>query len=244
MKILAFDSSNQPLTVAVVEDEEILTEQLINVRRNHSIQLMPAIDEALKQANLPLEQIDRIAVASGPGSYTGLRIAVTVAKSLAWAQNIDLVGISSLKVLAGNSSSDSKKLIVPLFDARRENVYTGLYARDEMGELIQIEADTHMAASKWAEFLAEEYPNRQVELIGSDAKEFLDIFIEQLGEEVSVASVSQSLPRASVLALLAREAKVADTHHFVPTYLKLAEAEENWLKEHPDYEGGAFVETI
>lgn len=244
VKILAFDSSNQPLTVAVIDEEEILTEQIINVRRNHSIQLMPAIDEALKQANLTLAEIDRIAVAAGPGSYTGLRIAVTVAKSLAWARNIDLVGISSLQVLAGNSPSDSKKLLVPLFDARRENVYTGLYARDEKGGLIQLEADTHMAASEWAEFIAVNYPDKEVELIGSDAKVFQPVFTEKLGDRVSIAPVSQELPRASVLALLAREAAVEDTHHFIPTYLKLAEAEENWLKEHPDYKGGAFVETV
>lgn len=244
MKILAFDSSNQPLTVAVIDEEEILTEQIINVRRNHSIQLMPAIDEALKQANVTLEEIDRIAVASGPGSYTGLRIAVTIAKSLAWAQNIDLVGISSLQVLAGNSPIDSEKLLVPLFDARRENIYTGLYGRDEKGTLIQLEADTHMAASEWAEFIAESYPEKKVELIGSDAKNFLPTFHEKLGERVTLVPATQALPRASVLALLAREAEVVDTHHFVPTYLKLAEAEEDWLKEHPDYEGGAFVETI
>lgn len=244
MKILAFDSSNQPLTVAVIDGEEILTEQIINVRRNHSIQLMPAIDEALKQANLAIADIDRIVVASGPGSYTGLRIAVTIAKSLAWAQNIDLVGVSSLQVLAGNSSSDTNKLLVPLFDARRKNIYTGLYARDEKGTLIQLESDTHMAAAEWADFLAKNYSDRQIQLIGTAAQDFYEIFSEKLGERVLVAPVSQSLPRASVLALLGREAEVADTHHLIPTYLKLAEAEENWLKEHPDYEGGAFVEKI
>src|SRR5699024_1936753 len=103
MKILAFDTSNQPLSVAVVEDENILTEQMINVKRNHSVQLMPAIDEALKQVKLTLDDIDRIAVASGPGSYTGLRIAITIAKSLAWTKDIELVGVSSLKVMAGKS---------------------------------------------------------------------------------------------------------------------------------------------
>lgn len=244
MKILAFDSSNQPLTVAVVNEEEILTEQIINVRRNHSIQLMPAIDEALKQAKLSIEAIDRIAVASGPGSYTGLRIAITIAKSLAWAQDIELVGVSSLKVLAGNSEADSKKLLVPLFDARRENVYTGLYERDEAGNLKELEADTHMAATEWARFMAEHYPNQAVELIGTDAKKFHPVFEKTLGKQVSVATPSQNLPRGSVLATLAREAEVVDTHHFTPTYLKLAEAEENWLKEHPNYKGGAFVEKI
>lgn len=86
MKILAFDTSNQPLSVAVVEDEKILTEITINIKRNHSLQLMPAINEALEQANTTLDDIDRVAVAKGPGSYTGLRIAVTIAKSLAWSK--------------------------------------------------------------------------------------------------------------------------------------------------------------
>ncbi len=244
MKILAFDSSNQPLTVAVIENEEILTEQIINVKNNHSLQLMPVIDEALKKAKVSIDEVDRIAVASGPGSYTGLRIAVTVAKSLAWSKDIDLVGISSLKVLAGNSLGDSNKLIIPLFDARRENIYTGLYTRNESNELIQLEADTHMAAKEWAKFIARKYPDKEVELIGTDAKNFLDCFQEQLENKVQLVLATQSLPRASVLALLARNEQVVDTHRFIPTYLKLAEAEENWLEEHPNYEGPAFVEKI
>lgn len=242
MKILAFDSSNQPLTVAVIENDQILTEQIINVRRNHSVQLMPAIDEALKQVKMSIAEMDRIAVAAGPGSYTGLRIGASVAKSFAWARDLDLVGISSLKVLAGNSSSDSDKLLVPLFDARRENIYTALYARNEAGELIELEADTHQSAAEWVAFLAAEYPEQEIKLLGRDAADFHPTFKEALGERVVLGDAAQHLPRASVLALLAREAELADTHHFTPTYLKLAEAEEDWLKEHPDHKGATFVE--
>lgn len=244
MKILAFDTSNQPLSVAIVEDEQILTEQLISVKRNHSLQLMPAIDEAFKQANLTLGEMDRIAVAAGPGSYTGLRIAVTIAKSLAWSSKIELVGLSSLKVLAANSMQRENELIVPLFDARRENIYTGLYTKNEAGELVQLEEDTHMAAEKWADFLANDYGGRLIELIGADAPDFLKFFEEKLSGNVHLAPATQRLPRASALAFLAREEEPIDAHTFVPTYLKLAEAEENWLKEHPDFEGGNFVEKV
>src|SRR5690554_6176022 len=104
MKILAFDTSNQPMSVAVVEDNKVLAEITVNIKRNHSIQLMPAIDEMLEQAKLTIDDIDRVAVAEGPGSYTGLRIAVTIAKSLAWTKEIELVGVSSLKLVAANSS--------------------------------------------------------------------------------------------------------------------------------------------
>src|SRR5699024_9166978 len=144
MKILAFDTSNQPLSVAVVEDENILTEQMINVKRNHSVQLMPSIDEALKQVKLTLDDIDRIAVASGPGSYTGLRIAITIAKSLAWTKDIELVGVSSLKVIAGNRADNTGEMIVPIFDARRQNIYTRLYRRNNEGELRSEENTTEL----------------------------------------------------------------------------------------------------
>lgn len=243
MKILAFDSSNQPLSVAVVEDETILTEQIINIKRNHSIQLMPAIQEALKQAETELSEIDRIAVAIGPGSYTGLRIAVTVAKTLAWAQDeMDLVGVSSLKVLAANSAQDTKHYLVPVFDARRENIYTGLYRRDEKGALTEAAADLHIAAEEYAELLAEK--EGTYELIGADAPKFLDTFKEKLGDRVHLAQPTQHLPRASALALLAQNEEETPAHELVPSYLKLAEAEENWLAKNPDQKGDDWVEKV
>lgn len=242
MKILAFDSSNLPLTVGIIEDDKILTEQIINIKRNHSIQLMPAIDEALKQTNLTLKDIDRIAVAAGPGSYTGLRIAVTVAKSLAWAQDIELVGLSSLKVLAANSFAKDNTYIVPIFDARRKNIYTGLYRRNEKNELIQVEEDTHIASEKWAAYLAT--LDAKFELVGQDAYEFYEVFQETLGDRVSLASPTQSVPKASHLAFLSQQEEATPIHKFVPTYLKLAEAEENWLEANPDFKGEDWVEKV
>lgn len=240
MKILAFDSSNKPLSVAIIENDLLLAEQTINVKRNHSIQLMPAIEEALNQAEIPLAEIDRIAVAAGPGSYTGIRIAVTIAKSLAWAEDIELVGVSSLKTLAANSFHTEN--IVPLFDARRQNIYTGLYTRDETGELIQKAPDTHVSADQWAEYLAEQ--TGDVELVGQDASAFLDIFREKLGDRVHLAHPTQNVPRASALALLGQTEEPTPAHELLPTYLKLAEAEENWMEENPDYEGNDWVEKV
>lgn len=242
MKILAFDSSNQPLSVALIENDTLITEQTINMKRNHSIQLMPAIEEALKQAKWTLDDIDRIAVASGPGSYTGLRIAVTIAKSLSWARDIELVGISSLQVLAANSFQKESTKIVPLFDARRQNIYTGLYERNAKGELTQVTSDTHMPAAQWAEYLAKQ--EGTFELVGQDANLFKELFKEKLGDRVQIANPAQSVPRASALAFLALTAEPTPVHEFVPTYLKLAEAEENWLAENPDFEGEDWVEKV
>lgn len=240
MKILAFDSSNKPLSVAVIENERLLAEQTINIKRNHSIQLMPAIEETLTQAELSIADIERIAVAFGPGSYTGIRIAVTIAKSLAWAEDIELVGVSSLKTLAANSFQMEN--IVPLFDARRKNIYTGLYTRNDSGELIQKAPDTHVAAEQWAEYLAEQ--TGDIELVGQDAPAFLEIFQEKLGDRVHLAQPTQNIPRASALAHLGQNEDPMPVHEFLPTYLKLAEAEENWMEENPDYEGNDWVEKV
>lgn len=242
MKILAFDSSNQPLSVALVENGVLITEQTINIKRNHSIQLMPAIEEALKQAKWTLDEVERIAVASGPGSYTGLRIAVTVAKSLAWARDIELVGVSSLKVLAANSFPETDTKIVPVFDARRQNIYTGLYERNELHELRQVTQDTHIPAEQWAAFLAEE--GGQFELVGQDAAQFFETFKEKLGDRVQLACPTQNIPRASVLAFQAKNEEPTPVHEFVPTYLKLAEAEEDWLEANPHFEGDDWVEKV
>ena len=245
MRILAFDTSNQPLSVAVVSDDVILAEQLINVKRNHSVQLMPIIDEMLKQAKLSLDEIDRITVAKGPGSYTGLRIAATVAKSLAWTKDIELVGVSSLKVVVGNRFDENTgEMIIPIFDARRQNIYTGLYTRKNDGEILEVMEDVHVAAEQWAEMLAQKEWPCPLTLIGADAPAFFEIFKEKLGDQVRLARPEQYLPRASVLAFLAQREEATPAHSFTPTYLKLAEAEENWLKEHPDFEGGNWVEKI
>lgn len=243
MKILAFDTSNQPLTVSIIDGYEILTEQTINIRRNHSVQLMPAIDEALKQAHLTLDDIEKIVVASGPGSYTGLRIAVTIAKSLAWAKDIELVGVSSLKVLAGNVHQ-REAVIVPMFDARRNNIYTGLYKRDEENKLTQILPDTHTSVDEWIKEIAVHSNDQDILLVGSDAKKFLPLFIEKFGKNVKEVSPEQNIPRASVLGLLGLEEETITAHDLVPVYLKLAEAEENWLKEHPEFKGNDFIEKI
>lgn len=100
MITLGIDTANQTLAVGVLEDETVLGQIQINRKKNHSLTLMPALDQLISDCQLTPEQIDRIAVSSGPGSYTGLRIGVTTAKTLAYTLNKELVGVSSLAVLA------------------------------------------------------------------------------------------------------------------------------------------------
>src|SRR5574337_530819 len=125
MKLLAFDTSSQALSVALCDDDRLLGKIDLNIKKNHSLTLMPAIDFLMKNAGVKPQELDRIAVAMGPGSYTGLRIAVTTAKTLASTLNIDLVGVSSLAAIAANATVTGK--IVPIIDARRQNVYACIY---------------------------------------------------------------------------------------------------------------------
>lgn len=240
MKLLAIDSSNQVMSVAVLEDRKLIGEVTTNVKGNHSQRLMPAIETIMKEAGWKPTELDRIVVAKGPGSYTGLRIGVTIAKTLAWTLDKEIVGVSSLAVLAGNCE-ESPHYLVPLFDARRGNIYTGVY-QWQAGKLVQIEPDTHISAEAWASYLTKF--TGTIELIGEDRLLHVTTFEQQLADRVISAPLKDHLPKASVLGLLGRAKKPEDVHTLTPDYLKLAEAEENWRKEHPDRLEESYVEKI
>lgn len=242
MRILAIDTSNQPMSVALIDEKGIVAERITNVKRNHSVQLMPAVEEMMKEIGWKVKDLDRIAVAKGPGSYTGVRIGVTVAKTLAWTAGIELVGVSSLKVLAGNAGQQTNQLIAPIFDARRGNLYTGLYRWNKNGHLVQLEEDLHVSSEKWAKFL--EGKEQPVEVIGQDLDKHEKMFKEILKEQFRKSSKNHQVPRASVLAELALKEQPVDIHTFAPEYTKLTEAEEKWKEAHPNQKGGVFVEKI
>ena len=143
MNYLLIDTSNQPLSVALMQDEKVLIEQTTNIKQNHSVQLMPETQKLFEQSQVDKQEITDIVVAEGPGSYTGLRIGVTVAKTLAYALQTRLYGVSSLKALAA-TIKDEHRLLVPIFDARREAVYTGVYQYVN-GELTTIIEDGYLS---------------------------------------------------------------------------------------------------
>lgn len=126
MNILVLDTSTWALAVAVSRQGTLAGEINSYISKNHATRLMPAIDYLLKSLDLAPSDLDLIAVGSGPGSYTGVRIGVTVAKTLAWTLKLPLLGLSSLQAIAQNQAQFDG-LIVPLLDARRGQVYAGLY---------------------------------------------------------------------------------------------------------------------
>lgn len=227
MKVLAFDTSSKALSLAILEDKQVLAETTINIKKNHSITLMPAIDFLMASLDWTPKDLDRIVVAEGPGSYTGLRIAVATAKTLAHTLNIELIGMSSLLSLVPRQQEG---LLVPLMDARRNNVYAGFY---ENAKPVMPEA--HLS---FAEVLEKVTDAEQVTFVGE-----VGPFVEQIQEQLPQASYQETLPNAANLALWAWDKKADSLHDFVPNYLKRVEAEENWLKNHTK-SGESYIKRL
>ena len=227
MKILAIDTSNNTLGVALLNDNQVVGELITNVKKNHSVRAMPAIEQLMKDCEIKPKDLDKIVVAKGPGSYTGVRIGVTIAKTLAWTLNIPISGVSSLKVLAMNGKYFDG-FIAPLFDGRRGQIFTGLYQWKD-NQLICIKEDRILQSRDFAEELFE--LNKQVLFIGNDINIHKDTLQTILGENAVFADMTQLNPRPSELAFLGSNAVNENVHEFVPEYLRLAEAEANWIQQ-------------
>ena len=227
MKVLAFDTSSKALSLAILEDKQVLAETTINIKKNHSITLMPAIDFLMASLDWTAKDLDRIVVAEGPGSYTGLRIAVATAKTLAHTLNIELVGMSSLLALV---PYQQEGLFVPLMNARRNNVYAGFY---ENAKPVMPEA--HLPFEQVIELIK---GASQVTFVGE-----VGPFVEQIQEHLPRTNFKETLPNAANLALLAWDKEADSLHDFVPNYLKRVEAEENWLKNHTE-SGESYIKRL
>ena len=134
MKIAALDSSGLVASVAIIEDEILVAEYTVHYKKTHSQTLLPMLDEVRKMIELDLGSLSAIAVSAGPGSFTGLRIGSATAKGLGLALNLPIIPVPTIDALAYNLYG-TDKLVCPLMDARREQVYTGLYEyeRNENG---------------------------------------------------------------------------------------------------------------
>lgn len=227
MKILAFDSSNQALSVALVEDGCLQVETLLTVKKNHSISLMPVIDFLVEQVGWMPNSLDRIVVAQGPGSYTGLRVAVATAKTLAYALGIDLVGVSSLHSLVPTNLSG---LVVPLIDARRNHVYAGIYQNGRT-----VEEDRYWS---FEELLASVSGQEKITFVGE-----VEHFIKQIEQALPAAQYQASLPSAYQLALIGQDMPSVDVMSFEPNYLKRVEAEEKWLKDN-EVDSESYIKRV
>jgi tRNA threonylcarbamoyladenosine biosynthesis protein TsaB len=227
MTILAIDTSNYPLGVALIEDNQVLGEYITNLKKNHSVRIMPAIQTLMKDCERVPAQLTKIVVAKGPGSYTGVRIGVTIAKTLAWSLKIPLVGVSSIEIIAAGAGRYFDGYISPLIDARRGQVYTGLYEY-QSGNLVTVKEDRLVLSADWAVALKEEM--KPILFVGNDLLLHQAVIEDTLRTQAVFAAITEHNPRPSELALLGKDKQGEDIHSFVPNYIRLAEAEAKWLE--------------
>ncbi len=231
MRILALDSSGLTASVAVVEQsgEEAVTvaEYTVNYKKTHSQTLLPMLDEIVKMTELDLNEIDGIAVAAGPGSFTGLRIGSATAKGLGFALDKPLIHIPTLEGLACNLWG-TDRIVCPILDARRGQVYTGIYEfRD--GRLTVIEGQ--MAVS--IEELGEKLKNygRPVVFLGDGVPVHRKALAEQIlaGYDIVFAPANMNRQRAASVGSLAlryyREGRTETAAEHRPDYLRVSQAE-------------------
>ncbi|MCL1948124.1 MAG: tRNA (adenosine(37)-N6)-threonylcarbamoyltransferase complex dimerization subunit type 1 TsaB [Turicibacter sp.] len=218
MCVLAIDTSNKTLSVALVQGNDLLGQMTEETKNNHSVRLMPVIEGLFLECALKPENVECIVVAEGPGSYTGIRIGVTIAKTLAWTLNVPLIGVSSLGALARNLGV--KGHIVPLFDARRGTAFAGVYD-SKYKAVIQ---DGHYLMSQ----LLEKLPSGPIHFIG-DVDAHREAIVQAVGERAIFHPDKNTAVAFNLAQAADGLAPVADVHQFSPNYLRLPEAEANWL---------------
>lgn len=225
MKILALDSSGIVASVAVAEDENLLAEYTVNYKKTHSQTLLPMLDEAAKMIELDLNTVDAIAVAAGPGSFTGLRIGSATAKGLGLALEKPLVSVPTLEALAYNLY-DTQGLICPLMDARRNQVYTGIY-RFSDHKLQVVENQMAVGIVEVLEELNQK--GESVTFLGDGVPVFRDVIARTMKTSYSFAPAHVNKQRAGAVAALAleyaKQGKLQSAREHSPEYLRVSQAE-------------------
>lgn len=225
MKVLAVDSSGLVASVAILDKDKIYAEYTINNKKTHSQTLLPMLDEIVKALEINLNDLDAIAVAGGPGSFTGLRIGSSTVKGLGMVYDIPIVNVPTVDALAFNLFG-TKDLICPIMDARRSQVYTGLYEYVE-NEFIVLAEQRAVGIEEIAEEINNR--NRGVIFLGDG----VDVHKETLKEIIKVPLtfapahlLRQRAGAVGALGLIYLEkglVESADDHE--PVYLRVSQAE-------------------
>ena len=214
MLILGIDTSTKICTCSIFDSENgVIAETSLSVKKNHSNIVMPIIDNLFKISDLTINDIDKIAVAIGPGSFTGVRIALGIAKGLAMALNKPLIAVNELDILEAIASGNENE-IIPLIDARKERVYykyQNTYIDDYLINLI----------SNFDK-------NKKYVFVGDGATNYENILKDNLGDNAIVLPMYNAFPRASVLCELALNKEEANIYTLEPEYISKSRAEKNF----------------
>ncbi|GEA14085.1 MAG: tRNA threonylcarbamoyladenosine biosynthesis protein TsaB [Moorella sp. (in: firmicutes)] len=224
MLVLGLDSATQVAGVALIDGDRLVAELFFNTRKNHSQRLLPMIAALLREAGVKLADLDGLAVALGPGSFTGLRIGLATVKGLAHAARKPVAGIPTLDGLAWNAW-EVPGLVCPVLYARRQEVYTALYRWQE-GELCRLTPYQAVDPCLLVESL-KSY-TMPVYFLGDGVAPYREVW-QQLGPRARFLPSTSALPRAAQIARLGRERLLAgqadNLFQLKPLYLRPSPAE-------------------
>ena len=220
MRILALETSAKSVSAAVVENGAPLASAWQCTGLTHSRTLMPMVDAMLKNAELSLETVDAIAVAAGPGSFTGLRIGIAAVKGLAWAVDKPCIGVSTLEAMAQNLAHLDCVLVCAM-DARRNQVYNALFEA-KGGTLTRLTPDRAIAIAELAEELRSEA--RRLVVLGDGGRLCHD-GLAALGIETELAPAQLLYQNAVGVGLAAEHGTLISAQELTPAYLRIPQAE-------------------
>lgn len=233
MNILAIDSSSLVASVAITIDDVLAAEYTVNFKKTHSQTLLPMIDEIISMIQIDINTIDLIAISGGPGSFTGLRIGSATAKGLGLALDLPLVHVPTLGAMAYNLYA-TKMLICPIMDARRDQVYTGIYTFE--GETLKnVLEECALPITELLEIINE--LDQEIIFLGDGVPVHKEYISKNLKNKQYFAPAHVNRQRASSVAALGKiyyeEGKYIPSEDYVPDYIRVSQAERelNEIKE-------------
>lgn len=225
MKILGIDSSGLVASAAIADEKNIIAEFTVNNKQTHSQTLLPMIEKVVDISGIELEQIDAIAIAAGPGSFTGLRIGSATAKGIGLALKKPVVSVPTLEGLAYRVSVFDG-IICPIMDARRNQVYTGIYKMDK-GNLVCLSEQKAVDIHEIMEEL-EKYDEKVI-FLGDGVEVQRETIEKEFKKEYCFAPIHLSKQSAAAVAVLGdiyfNQGKAEDAAEHKPIYLRKSQAE-------------------
>ncbi len=225
MKILGIESSSRAASVAYLQDDVLVAEYTVNYKLTHSQTLLPMLDEITSRVEFDPATLDAIAISAGPGSFTGLRIGAATAKGLGLALDKPLISVPTLDAMAYNMYM-SRALVCPMLDARRGQVYAGVYAFAK--DMERVREPECILTADLADRL-NEY-GREIIFLGDGTENAAPVLKEKLSVAYSFAPANLNSPRAGSVAALGAhyymEGKTMPAEEFAPQYLRMSQAEQ------------------
>jgi tRNA threonylcarbamoyladenosine biosynthesis protein TsaB len=211
--ILQIDTALEIAHVSIAREGNVLAQRQNETQNDHAAWLHIAIQEVLEESGIHLDQLNAVGVTAGPGSYTGLRVGMSAAKGLCYAKNLPLIAVSSLQLLAAGVKDQAEGVIIPLIDARRDEVYAGFY--DPKLNPIRAEQALMLQPNSFNDLVE---PNKKIILTGNGASKTLPIV-----DSKDFFLIESKHPEKN-LALITYEKfynrAFADLAYFEPVYLK------------------------